>query len=582
MRNKFIAAAICSLAAGAAQADYTLQISNGKLPEDVRTENLNGNIPIASGYKNGWTDQGWTSGEFGSMGKVLLSPSYLGEGERCESALTLPTMEIQAGEWLYWDSRAVYPIRMESHSVELRIKGEADWTSICEATDTGAEWSQHMADLSGYAGKECEIRFVCRSENGYMLALSYIHISAPADYELYAINESPRFFGSESVEDGCVPLEVEIKNSGKAISGATIGLCADGTTVAETYREGSWQTGESVFFSLALPVELNERTDYSVTVTPDGGETLTVNESFAYLSSIKRTMLIDKGTGMWCNNCPTGTLELEELERTYGDAFITVETHNGDPLANDTYFSWLGYRSIPRFELNRIKSTSGENTKYFQDYLFLPTEMGISMTGITKNEDGTLSVAADITTAETFTASDRTYRIGYVLTLDVDGGENPRYYQSNNCAIPGYRQYYYLPSTISYTLCNFPDVSLPSPLSSTSDDISFNGIKGSLPEVLEAGKTYSSTWDIPLPTGYSDFGGMRIVAYIIDSGSRRVENSTAAYIDEYTDNGNDFLNIGHGVDGRSNVYSIDGKIVGKTTDGLEPGIYVVDGKKIKL
>ena len=55
------------LTAITANGEYSLKVSNGNLPDEVTTENLNGNVPIEEGYKHGWTDKGCTSGDFGSI-----------------------------------------------------------------------------------------------------------------------------------------------------------------------------------------------------------------------------------------------------------------------------------------------------------------------------------------------------------------------------------------------------------------------------------------------------------------------------------------------------------------------------------
>lgn len=576
--KRILLAAVWSLAAVAAHGEYTLKVSNGKWPEGVTAKNINGNVPIESGYKNGWTDQGWTIGDYGNIRNVLLSPSYLAEGETCESALTLPLVTIEPEEWLFWKSCAVYPVRNELHTVEIRRKGEEQWTLLAEVYDSAGGWTQHMANLAGFDSTECEVRFVCGSKNGYMLALDGINISVPADFSFEASSGSSKFFGLDDVVEGCVPIDFSVRNLGKSIAGVTVALTVGGASVAE--YEADWNVGEEKSFSLPLPIALNERADYKIVVKNVEGSEQTIAESFAFLSSIKKYMLVDKGTGMWCNSCPVGTLEIDELERTYGESLIAIETHNGDLLANDVYFNWLGYRSIPRLELDRNKSTSGESSKYFKDYICLPTEMGITLTGISPNPDGSLNVSAEVSTSEMFDDSDRTYRIGYVITRDVEGNEDMHYYQSNNCVIPYYCQYFYLPSTIMAPLCRFPNTSLPSPLASNSDDVAFTGIAGSLPESLDASQIYSVNWNVPLPTGYEDFQGMRIVAYILDAGSRKVVNSTVAYIDDVS--GVAPIRLDDAISGSGLIYSVDGKSFGKSKDGLAPGIYIINGKKVKL
>ncbi|MDE7097131.1 MAG: hypothetical protein K2O47_06530, partial [Muribaculaceae bacterium] len=282
-----------------------------------------------------------------------------------------------------------------------------------------------------------------------------------------------------------------------------------------------------------------------------------------------------KGTGMWCNSCPQGTLSMQELDKEYGDAVIGIETHNGDLLANDIDFTWLGFYSIPRMVLNRIKKSAGDGTNQFTDYICEPVEMELSINDLSKNEDNTLTAKATVKTSEYFTSNNRKYRIGYVLTRNFSGEENEQFYQKNICNLASYKQYCYLPSLIPYNLCYFPDVSLASPLANKTENVAFTGIEGSLPETMECNNSYDCTWDIPLPEGYTDFSGMRLVAYILDAGNYNVINSTVKETEDTSEV--KFTESEPAVSGNDDIYSIDGR---RITGTPESGIYIVGGKKI--
>ena len=581
MRKILMMASMAASVALGAHGEYTLSPGRGTLPEGVTTGNINGCVPDRRMYKNGWTDQGWGVGDYGSVSNAVICPSYMAIGEECMAALTLPAITIQEGEWLCWQSRAAYPIRQEQHTVEIRRAGDETWTEISNAKDSGSDWTFRMTDLSEYAGQQCEIRFICRSEKGYMLLLNGIRTCRPAEHSFECMNRAPKFFALDEAEDGKTSIDFSIRNTGAPADAVKAVILIDGVPAAESDIESEWATDETRWFSLQIPMRLNERTDYTIAIINQEEETISFDESFAFLTSKKRNLLVDEGTGMWCNNCPVGNLEMESLEETYGGSLIAVQTHNGDPLANDIYFSWLGYRAIPTMELNRVRATAGENSRKFKDYLCLPTEMAIEVTEMRVNDDGTLSIKAEVSTSDLFSATDKTFRIGYVLTKDIDGNEDLTYYQSNYCSIATYRQYYYLPSHIPAMLCRFTNTSLPSTIASTSDDPSFTGIKESLPERLEAGTTYSVSWDIPLPTGYTDFTGMRLVAYIINAGNRNIENSTAAYVDEYS-GVETVIADRQGASPVETIVSIDGRIMGNDIKTLQPGIYIINGKKVKL
>lgn len=135
---------------------------------------------------------------------------------------------------------------------------------------------------------------------------------------------------------------------------------------------------------------------------------------------------------MWCNACPSATLAMEELIREYGDAVIGVETHNYDLLANEINFSWLKFYSIPCMMLNRVKKSIGGKPENFGGYICEPTEMEITVDELTRDEGSVMKAKATIRTSDYFMSSDTiSYRVGYVLTKNINGNLNNQYYQEN-------------------------------------------------------------------------------------------------------------------------------------------------------
>ncbi|MDE6637546.1 MAG: hypothetical protein K2K32_04840, partial [Muribaculaceae bacterium] len=530
--NKIILTVLISLVALSLNAEYSLKISRGKFPEGVSAQSLNGFVPDSIAYKKVDLGQGWAAGDFGKLTNVALSPSFMKIGETCENALTLPLLKIQEGEWLCWDACAIYPIFNETYTVEYRESGFDTWIAVGEFKESGNDWKSRLLDLSQCYGKEVEIRFVCRSPKGYMLALNNVAIRRLNPLAFACANLTPKFFALSDLEDGEAAASISLTNIGSSISGVTVELNDGDEVISQIEENEEWSPGESRILNLPIPLKLNERREYQIALISPDGTRLTLGQSFAYCSSFKRHLLVDKGTGMWCNNCPTGTLAIDELEKEYGDALIGIETHYNDLLADEVNFMWLEYYAIPYMMLNRVRKSAGEGSNRFVDYICQPTEMEVVIKRIVENEDSTLTVLATVNTSKDFSDSDRTFRIGYEVTKNFSGDDNKLFYQKNICNIAAYKQYYYLPSRMLYNLCYFPNVSLPSPLANETENIAFTGIKDSLPAALEAGSSYECSWDIPMPTGYTDFSGMRVVAYVLDAATQEIVNSVAVSVDE--------------------------------------------------
>lgn len=574
--KKILVPILLSVLTLSSSAEYTLKLSRGKFPADVSTQSLNGFIPDSLAYKKVELGQGWAGGDYGNRMNVALSPSFMKEGETCENALTLPLLKIEEGEWLSWEACAIYPIFKEAYTVEYRESGSDAWVTLAEFNEAGNDWKNRLVDLSSCYGKDVEIRFVCRSPKGYMLALSNVAIKPLQAMAFECENATTKFFALSELEDGEAAANFTLTNIGSEITGVFVGLAVGDEVLSQVEESEAWKPGETRSFALPIPLILNERKDYKIVVKSADSDFQTVAESFAYCTSFKRHLLVDKGTGMWCNACPTGTLAIDELEKEYGNALIAIETHNNDLLANEVNFKWLRYYSIPYMMLNRVRKTAGESSKNFKDYICQPTEMEIVISKMVENEDGTLTVHATVNTSEDFSSSGRTYSVGYEVTKNFSGDDNIVFYQKNICNIASYMQYYYLPSRLPYYLCYFPNVSLPSPIATETENVAFTGIKDSLPATLEAGKSYECSWDIPMPTGYSDFKGMRVVAYILDATSEEVINSTALSADG--ESAVRSIESADSMQGDDQIYTIDGL---KLMAEPQRGLYIRNGKKIK-
>ncbi|MDE6560559.1 MAG: hypothetical protein K2K75_04175 [Muribaculaceae bacterium] len=263
-----------------------------------------------------------------------------------------------------------------------------------------------------------------------------------------------------------------------------------------------------------------------------------------------RRYLVDKGTGMWCVNCPAGDIAMEQLLEQYGDRVVTVNTHVNDALGNQAYWDMLNWYAVPTMMLNRIRASAGSNTSKFSQYYDQPTSFAIRLDEIPTPQGRMLEMTAHVNVSETIDNGDGRYRLGYVLTGDYHEPSNPKFVQKNNCNQPSYGPFYYLPSTILPELMYYEDVTLTS-------EAAFSGIEGSLPALIETGKDYEVRWQAEVPELLPDAEQARVVAYVLDTTSGEVQNTDA-------------LRVGvHHTGGVRDVYqSESSSILGATRDGV--------------
>lgn len=574
-----LTAALCATLATNADPIYTLTLKSGKIPADVKVENANGAIPSSSGYKRGHTEEGWTTGRFGDRGYVMLSPTFSLKNEESENILTLPAMEIPDGAFLRWDARSLIPERPETYSVEARAEGEETWTTLESIEEEKGFWRTRMASLSDYAGKMAELRFVCRSAKGYMLALDKVQVGVPEGVELICIEDNTEhFYGHESKHG---EIKVRVLNAGTEVLGRVQCRIEGSSPIDGTTSDIRYGTGEEfeLIFPESLDNDLTGEVGYKVYLICDdyieSHEVILylITEGKLYCGTFSRNPLLDEGTGMWCNSCPKGTLELESLRREYGEQLITVTAHCNslsDKLTTG-YFDHLGYHAVPYMMLDRDKSTAGESTSKFGAYFAgLTTDAEIMIDDIALTGEDTAEVTATVRFADQIDNTADRYRIGYVVTADFNGERNPEYYQENSYNLPLYEQYYYLPSRIPGPLAYFHNVAL-------TEAGAFDGLPESIPAAPEAMDGYAHTWSVGRPELLDDFSLGRIVAYVLDTKTGRILNATAARVDSFS--GVERMESEASWRAPKGIFRLDGTKMEIHEESLPKGLYIIDGKK---
>lgn len=524
-RNIMIAAtALCGVLSGFA---YTLNVSSGVLPKTVVTANANATVIDAAGYKAGWTQEGWTVERFGTRGFVTVCPTFHGGDTPCESVLTLPAQNVEPGYILRWDARSAMPDFLDSYRVVAVADDKETELYACEAAP--AQWRVNVVSLAEFAGKEVTVKFIGTSTCGYMLLLDKVFIGEATDTRVDLMPVQQKFFGAaDMTADGKVNLQFSLINSGKALDNVALELRVDKQPVSkyEITAETVWATGKQLNIELSAPSQLNKSTDYELWLTAaDGAESLLYADSF-YTSNFKRTIMVDEGTGMWCNNCPQGILAMEAMKEAYGGNFEYVCAHVNDILEVSSYWDYLKWNAIPMMMINRIAASKSNTTAKFWQYAKRPVEFAIALKAATLT-DGVLRADFEVQAVGDFDNSADRYRIGAVLTQDIYAPDKSYSYQENSSNQPASEQYYMLPSKIPAELAVFHNVPL------TDGVVAFEGVPGSLPQQISADQNYSFSmeWgesDILLQKkDLVDWKKVKILAFLIDSESGEVLNVAA-------------------------------------------------------
>ncbi len=502
-------------------AVYLNEKFNKGVPASLKLVNNDGMNPLPSAFKTNYIPvANWFIAEANDADStVLMSTSRRTDATKPTSNwfVTANPMTItpDGGVWLRWDARSIHYDHRESYRVVVFTK--QDMSDMKEVFSTDGEeytWTTRMVCLDDYEDQSIYVAFEHNSTGKYLLAIDNLFCGQFAETKLDAENMGQHFIGATTE----TAVKGKIINQGRSITMKEVKL----TVGDKTYTMPTTaylQTGKELEYSINIPVENGKRYDYTVAAVDNEGNETVVLTDYVSCSNYKRTMLVEKFTGMWCNSCPAATPYVHRLEEKYGDEVAVVEIHGNtigrDPLSQEAYCTAATIMNYPTVRINRnVEQQSGWGVEtYFSKAVETPVDAKTEAVAAW-TEDGQLQVKTTVQFAAATENADSAYRVGYIIT--ENGLRNDKFYQENNCTTIGAEEYRFLPSRIlGATLLEYNNVARGA---ETEEGLalygSFNGVKGNLPKSFEARKDYQITATLPVPSTVTNKENISVVAVL--------------------------------------------------------------------
>ena len=243
--------------------------------------------------------------------------------------------------------------------------------------------------------------------------------------------------------------------------------------------------------------------------------------SVASFAQAQKVVLIEEGTGTWCQWCPRGDVYGKELQANYPGQFVFVAVHQGDPMDDEDYSNSMPFIGIPNGWLDRTSiSDLDPFTDLPQDMakqlaLIPPAGISVSTTWEASTRLLTMTVSANF---EADLNGD--YRLAAIVIEDGVTGPAPAYDQSNSYSggnagtMGGYED---LPNPVSASIMVYNHVGryLPGGLL---------GAPSSLPNSIISGETHSYTYTYTLPNEYNE-EYVHVAGILVDASSGVVLNA---------------------------------------------------------
>lgn len=349
-------------------------------------------------------------------------------------------------------------------------------------------------------------------------------------------------------------VTVEVRNLGLATLNSVgysyeyAGQSGEGTIELPTAVSGDFY-GAPTTASIELPA-VNEKGEYKLTLTTTmangkANEATAVAESNVKLLLIlpKHRTLVEEYTGTWCGWCPRGYVAMEMIAEQMDDDAIGVSYHTNDPMqcipesAYPTDFGGMYPTSVidramivdPYYGSTGVKPFGIASDIAARNKVLAPADVNVKAEW---NEDQTIiNVSADATFLEG--DPEAKYELGYMLVADGLTGEGSGWTQAN----------YFVTDPDLYV--GDPNLERFVNGEENVDGLVFNdvvvscadyygyGVWGSLPSVIEEGKTYEHNYQFYLDwvrntsgeTVIQDMNKLRVVVVLIDGNTHEVLNA---------------------------------------------------------
>jgi hypothetical protein len=312
-----------------------------------------------------------------------------------------------------------------------------------------------------------------------------------------------------------------------------------------------------------------------------------------------KKIVMEEGTGTWCQWCPRGSVGMAIMKEKYPDTYIGIAVHNNDPMtvaAYDNAMTNQFFYGFPLMVVNRKISLIGDPyydaEDFYQSEMDIPSKIGIQLSGgFTDTEKQTVYLK----TVTTFGYSGSTnFKLAYVLIENGVMGTTSSWWQANAYAGGGYGAmggFETRPSQVKDMVYNDVARGIYS---------EFSGITGSIPSSVTEMESVEYEYTLTLPASILNKDQLEVAVLLLNS-TGEIVNADKIKVSDFTGIPTiavsettafirgDLLHI-QSADAieRVTVYNISGQtILEKTTtestipvNQLQPGVYIVKIKTV--
>lgn len=600
MNRQQISTLLCTLLASAAMQAQTIYLETSfdeGMPEGFATYDLDQRTPDKDMQKLGFeVGKGWIVAQEGHEGNLAaMATSFYKDSGAANDWLITPALSITSEKAvLRWRSRAQAQDFPDGLKVYIGTQGNtpqhfADAEPVFSVAKENYQWTDHEVSLAGYTGQTVYVAFVNDSKDKQCIIVDDIFAGVPSTVG-FALD-----FGRCYNGYGRMAISgTATATTNDDIDGFTIGFRTAGQTI-EQHFDATLRRGTDTPFCLSdsIAIGQQESIDYDAWIKA-GPDSIGLSSR---VTALPWRVVAEEMTGTWCAWCVRGIGAMQHLRTLDPQHFIGIAIHNNsepgmhpDSMAikGEEYLKWVmhefGLTGFPSFVMNRRADYSGDPSSMVDGFGYVlktnDYDTGVMLKAAVYDEEtGLIETTTSVYPTRQMDGSG--LRLFYVViendvhrTYEELGvsGERSGYDQRNAYAgreagaCYGFED---LPSVIPADDMWYQEVAR-----GTEPATDFKGVKGLLPDVLEAETSYDANRAFAMPATVLRKENTEVVVMLIGPDGRIMNADVAEVKSKQEQSGISSAKVST----PTNALYYD--LRGLPTTAPRHGLYVRDGRKV--
>ena len=592
-----------------AQTTYLATSFDEGIPETFQNWDIDENQPSTDMANLGFTiGTAWiVTTEGKDNNAVACSTSWYKNAGTSNDWMVLPPIEIKDAEAkIIWRARASDKDLRDGYKLYIGHFPDADsgrdyimpddfdlLSPLYSTNKETFDWNLHTISLADYVGQTVYLAFVNDSKDKTCLYIDDIFVGVPAAVGL-------------SLDFGrCYDGYGDITISGKAyatlsqpVEQYTIGFEMNGKTIEQTFNN-TLEPGVQLPFALSETafLEKNATADYRAWIKAGDDQSEIRGKLSAYLWKV----VAEEVTGTWCQYCVRGIGAMNYMRENDPEGFIGIAIHNNSSstvpdsmaISGEEYRKWVmatySMNGYPHCVLNR-------NAQYSIDPGIIPTTAasikrngqnyyGLTLSATYNPETNRIAADTEVLFAKDF--DNTNFKLAYiVIENDVHRTHAETGILDNYCGYDQVNAYAGGAMGECYGFENLPgiinadDIWYQDVARGYSGNDGYKGITDIFPKNISDGDVFTHQMELDMPETVLVKENAELVVLLL-SKSGAILNAEKCPIAQQSAEPT-AVEFGAVVQRHTEpaVYDLQGRVVSKSGHSLQPGIYIIGGKKV--